>query len=207
MISHLYMYGFSQTYTLYKLWMSNCADLGINYRLQYPQLPVPSSVWTPGASRPLLYTTWCPGRLGCSSVESYRQDSPFEMAPGSPENQHTPPTMNSTNISPVCSDTTLTPTPSKRVKATPLGLVINISSSVSSSAKDQYTADLVQIAIFFCLRSCGYIKMQSYCRTTQFYFCSKWGQPQHTPYACTIHIPLPCLPPPPANTSPAPSVW
>ena len=38
MISHLYMYGFSQTYTLYKLWMSNYADLGINHRLQYPQL-------------------------------------------------------------------------------------------------------------------------------------------------------------------------
>ena len=39
MISHLYIYGFSQTDALYKHWMSNCADLGIDYWRQYPQLP------------------------------------------------------------------------------------------------------------------------------------------------------------------------
>ena len=60
--------------------------------------------------------------------------------------------------------------PPKREKAIPLGLVISIGGQADSSPKAQCTADLIQIGLFFCLRSCEYTKSASHRRTTQFRF-------------------------------------
>ena len=60
--------------------------------------------------------------------------------------------------------------PPKREKAIPLGLVIAIGEQADTSPKAQCTADLIQIALFFCLRSCEYTKTASHRRTTQFRF-------------------------------------
>ena len=65
---------------------------------------------------------------------------------------------------------TLADPPPRREKAIPLGMVISIGEQADASPKAQCTADLIQIGLFFCLRSCEYTKTQSHRRTTQFRF-------------------------------------
>ena len=55
-----------------------------------------------------------------------------------------------------------------RQKPAPLGLVVAAARNTSSSPKDWCLAYLVQIGLYFCLRSCDYTKTNSYRRTTQF---------------------------------------
>ena len=66
--------------------------------------------------------------------------------------------------------------PPKREKATLLGLVITIGEQVDTSPKAQYMADLIQIGLFFYLRSCEYTKTGLHRRITQFCF---WGMQFH----------------------------
>ena len=50
----------------------------------------------------------------------------------------------------------------------PLGLVMSVAAGIDGSAKAACTADLIIIALYFCLRSCEYSKTHSHRRTTQF---------------------------------------
>ena len=58
----------------------------------------------------------------------------------------------------------------KREKVILLGLVIDMGEQADTSVKSQCTADLIQIGLFFCLRSCEYTKTGSHRCTTQFCF-------------------------------------
>ena len=60
--------------------------------------------------------------------------------------------------------------PSTREKAVPLVLVVSIAANVNGSQHAACTTDLIQLALFFCLRSCEYSKTSSHRRTTQFRF-------------------------------------
>ena len=60
--------------------------------------------------------------------------------------------------------------PSCREKAVPLGLVVAAAKGSTKTAKGRCLGDLIQIAIYFCLRSCEYTKVTSHTRTTQFRF-------------------------------------
>ena len=60
--------------------------------------------------------------------------------------------------------------PSRREKAVPLGLVVAAAQGSQKTAKGRCLGDLIQLAIYFCLRSCEYSKTNSHKRTTQFRF-------------------------------------
>ena len=60
--------------------------------------------------------------------------------------------------------------PSRREKAVPLGLVVAAAKGSRKTAKGRCLGDLIQIALYFCLRSCEYTKTNSHTRTTQFRF-------------------------------------
>ena len=58
--------------------------------------------------------------------------------------------------------------PTYRQNTSPLGLVVAAFRGTSYNPKDQYLADLVQIGLYFFLRSCEYTKTNSHRRTTKF---------------------------------------
>ena len=58
--------------------------------------------------------------------------------------------------------------PTSLQKPYPLGFVLAASKGEISNPKNQCLADLVQIGLYFCLRSCEYTKTNSHQRTTQF---------------------------------------
>ena len=70
-----------------------------------------------------------------------------------------------------CSVTMVSRTsPPRREKAVPLGFVMVAVAQAKPDAFNQCMADLLVIALFFCLRSCQYTKTNSHRRTTQFRF-------------------------------------
>ena len=82
--------------------------------------------------------------------------------------------------------------PTSRQKPVPLGLVVDSARNVGSSSKYWCLAYLVQIGLYFCLRSCEYTKTNSHRRTTQFclhdmQFQDTWGAiPFDTPNSCFL---------------------
>ena len=58
--------------------------------------------------------------------------------------------------------------PTSHQKPVPLGLVVDVARNAGSGPKDRCLADLVQIGLYFFLRSCEYTKTNSHRRTTQF---------------------------------------
>ena len=61
--------------------------------------------------------------------------------------------------------------PPRREKSIPLGFVVFVDTHAEADAFIQCWADLIVLALFFCLRSCEYTKTNSHRRTTQFCFC------------------------------------
>ena len=60
--------------------------------------------------------------------------------------------------------------PPLREKAIPRGFVVVVATHADVDAFSQCWADLIVLALFFCLRSCEYKKTNSHRRTTQFRF-------------------------------------
>ena len=58
--------------------------------------------------------------------------------------------------------------PISQKKPVPRGVAVADARGASSNPNDQFLADLVQIGLYFCLRSCEYTKTNSHRRTTQF---------------------------------------
>ena len=62
------------------------------------------------------------------------------------------------------------PPPPRREKAISLGFVLFAAAHADADAFSQCWADLIILALFFCLRPCEYTKTNSHRRTTQFRF-------------------------------------
>ena len=161
----------ARTSTLYNQWANFCAPLHVDHQLQTPGLPKIELLQVYGYRvRDGHYSTRCSVRAD-SVAAAWRAVAEVHLLEGLPDPRK-PPGSSSKDLdkrlSRMLRHYSYQDPPSKREKAIPLGMVISIGASADGSPKASCTSDLIQIALFFCLRSCEYSKTSSHRRTTQF---------------------------------------
>ena len=157
---------------LYANWSSFCSEIGVDHFLSDPSLP----------SVEILQVYGHRVRHGCySKLSSVRADSvaaawravaQTHLLEGRPDPRK-PSNSTSTSLdlrlSRQLRHYSFQDPPPKREKAVPLGLVMDIAKS-ALTLRERCIADLIILALFFCLRSCEYTKTASHKRTVQFRF-------------------------------------
>ena len=161
----------SRTNKLYAQWSGFCAELHVDHQLQTPQLPNIELLQVYGHRvRDGHYSK--KDRLRADSVAAaWRAISEVHLLEGL-NDPRKPRGFSGKDLdkrlSRMLRHYSYQDPPSSREKAVPLGLVMSIAEHVDGSERAACTADLIQLALFFCLRSCEYSKTSSHRRTTQF---------------------------------------
>ena len=156
----------------YEIWRSFCADIGVDHFMDDPSLPVVEILQVYGVRVRDRRFTERPGDVKAESVAAaWLAVATTHLLEGRPDPRK-PPGMGGRELDKRLSRqlkyySNLDPPP-RREKPVPLGLVVAAAKGSRSTPRDRCLGDLIQIALYFCLRSCEYTKVQSHVRTTQF---------------------------------------
>ena len=151
-----------RTITEYGLWQSYAADLCFDHFLDDPTIPVVEVLQVYGVrTRDGDYSKRSGGVKADAVAAAWRSVATTHLLEGRPDPRK-PPGVGGKDLEKRLSRQlrhySSQDPPTRREKPVPLGLVVAAAKGSRNTPRDRCLGDLIQLALYFCLRSCEYTK-------------------------------------------------